>query len=86
MNDMKIIAFTLILDHRGHIECESMLSIKGKRTRMNGRAQVHLIVNDTILLCMHVCLSHVKYGHEMWEYNMLNVKITGWERSKISIT
>ena len=55
---------------------------------MNGRAQVHLIVNDdeSYHIIMHVCLSHVKYVHEMWEYNMLNVKITGRERRKISIT
>ncbi len=46
MNNMRIIAFMPILDQRRHIECESMLSIKGKETRMNGRAQVHLIVND----------------------------------------
>ncbi len=41
-----------------------------------------MMMNDVILLCMHVCLSHVKYVHEMWEYNMLNVKITGRERKE----
>ena len=59
--------------------------IEGKRKKMIGRAQVHLIVIDDELLCMHVCLSHVKYVHEMWEYNMLNAKIIRRERSKISI-